>query len=300
LLTGDPITRRLRAALCNDTNILEGRANTYLFVVGCPRSGTTLVQRMLDAHPLLTVVNDGHFIPAAVDGLDATAEMPLTAEIVERARTYRTRSGKTGFHRLGLPDAAVEDAAARATTYAEFVSGLYDAVARGSGKPLAGDKTPDYVRHLPLLTALFPKAPVVHLIRDCRSVVLSLMEWAAPGKGPALYALWHQEPVAVCALWWRWQVRAGLRDGRPRDERYREVRYEDLVTDPDAILRRLTGFLGLPFAPQMLGYHEGRQRSAPGLAAKQAWRHPTQACATGARRWRPPTSPSSRRWPATS
>lgn len=257
--------------------------NPYQFVVGCPRSGTTLVQRMLDHHPSLAVVNDGHFIPAAIDGLTPAPDMPLTAEIAERARSFRTRSGKTGFFRLGLPDAAVDEAASRAGTYAGFVSDLYAEVARRHGKPLAGDKTPDYVRHLALLRTLFPWARFVHVIRDGRSVALSLREWAAVGKGPARYDLWTSEPVAMCALWWRWQVRSGLRDGRDLGPKhYREVRYEELVMNPARVLRDLTDFLELPFAPEMLRYHEGKVRHDPGLSAKQAWLPPV----SGLRDWR--------------
>jgi hypothetical protein len=143
------------------------------------------------------------------------------------------------------------------------------------GKPLAGEKTPDYVRHVTLLRTLFPRARFLHVIRDGRSVALSLREWAAAGKGPARFELWAKEPVAMCALWWRWQVGAGLRDGPALGPRYREVRYEELVGMPERVLDGITRFLGLPESPQMLRYHEGRMRSKPGLSAKQAWLPPT-------------------------
>jgi hypothetical protein len=124
---------------------------------------------------------------------------------------------------------------------------------------------------------------MVHVIRDGRSVTLSLREWAAVGKGPARYELWAREPVAMCALWWRWQVRSGLRDGRPLGAaRYREVRYEELVADPTRVLHELADFLQLPFAPEMLRYHEGKVRHDPGLSAKQAWLPPVR----GLRDWR--------------
>jgi hypothetical protein len=258
-------------------------ANPYVFVVGCPRSGTTLLQRMLDNHPALAVINDSHFIPAAIGGLRPAGDLALTPEIVDRARTFRSRTGKTGFFRLGLPDALVEDAAIRSRTYPGFVTELYSEVARLRHKPLAGEKTPDYVHHLQTLYRLFPWARIVHVIRDGRSVALSLREWAAVGKGPARYELWTSEPVAMCALWWRWQVRSGLRDGRDLGAtHYREVRYEELVADPARVLRDLVDFIELPFAPEMLRYHEGKVRDDPGLSAKQAWLPPVR----GLRDWR--------------
>src|ERR671931_1031811 len=95
--------------------------NPYVFVVGCPRSGTTLLQRMLDSHPQLAVANDTEFIAAAIEGIRPRRDLPLTAEIVERIREFRTPGGR-GFDRLGLPDGALEAAAAGARTYPELVA----------------------------------------------------------------------------------------------------------------------------------------------------------------------------------
>ena len=53
-------------------------------------------------------------------------------------------------------------------------------------KELAGEKTPDYVRNLPLLFSLFPRAKTIHIIRDGRDVALSTLKWASVKKGPDL------------------------------------------------------------------------------------------------------------------
>jgi Sulfotransferase family len=251
--------------------------NPYVFLVGCPRSGTTLLQRMLDHHPQLAVANDTHFIPHGVDRKTVEIDPPLTAVIVERVRTYRR------FHRLGVTDEAVAAAASRARTYSEFVRGLYDELASARGKPLAGDKTPSYVRQLPLLHALFPSARVVHIIRDGRDTALSALEWAAETKGPSKLPLWQDEPVGVCALWWRRHVRTGMADGaRMGPSRYYEVRYERVVADAERELRLVAAFLGLVYAPEMATFYVGKTRFDPGLSAKHAWLPPTP----GLRDWR--------------
>ena len=206
--------------------------NPYVFVVGCPRSGTTLLQRMLDHHPRLAVANDTHFIPRALEEVipQAVADVagpvdpPLSPELVEWVLGYHR------FARLGLVEAIVRQAAAEAATYRDFVSALYSEFGRLHGKPLAGEKTPDYVRRLPLLHAVFPWVRTVHIIRDGRDVALSTLEWASEDKGPGKLELWQDEPVAVCALWWQWQVRTGMRDGAVLGpSRYHEVKYEELV-----------------------------------------------------------------------
>ncbi len=251
--------------------------NPYVFIVGCPRSGTTLLQRMLDSHPQLAVANDTHFIPRAIEDVPARVDPLLTDEIVERVRRYHR------FPRLDLPDEVVRGAASGSRTYHEFVSALYSGYARLHGKPLGGEKTPDYVRYLPVLHGLFPWAKIVHLIRDGRNVALSALEWAREDKGPGRFRLWQEDPIAVCALWWCWQVSTGRRDATALvSDRYCEVHYEDLVDRPEQVLRDLSEFLGLPFAGEMLKYYEGKTRDEPGLSAKKAWLPPTP----GLREWR--------------
>jgi hypothetical protein len=257
--------------------------NPYLFVVGCPRSGTTLLQRMLDSNPLLAVSNDPHFIPFA-PGVRDGSDPPVTPELVDWLLSYRT------FARLGLDEPTVRTAAASARTYAQLVTALYDAFGRERGKLLAGEKTPRYVRYLPLLHALFPGARIVHLVRDGRDVALSTLEWARRDRGPGRFRLWNEHPLAVCALSWRWHVTTGMRDGARLGELYSEVRYEDVVGAPGPTLRRLAARLGLPFSEEMLAFHVGRRRHEPGLSAKDAWLPPTP----GLRDWRSQLSTADR------
>jgi Sulfotransferase family len=251
--------------------------NPFVFVVGCPRSGTTLLQRMLDAHPRMAVANDSHFIPRAIEDVgprallapEALRDLPLTPELVAWVRGYKR------FVRLHLPDDAVERAAAE-PTFAAFVEALYTEFASLSGKQLGGEKTPDYVRSLPLLHTLFPWARSVHIVRDGRDVALSTLEWAREDKGPGKLSLWAEEPVAVCALWWSWQTGCGLGDAKKLPAgRTTMLRYEDLVASPEATLRPVTDFLGLPFAPEMLTFHEGKTKKNAALSAKSAWLPPT-------------------------
>lgn len=260
----------------------------YVFVVGCPRSGTTLLQRMLDAHPDLAVANDTHFIPRAVHSVVGGS----AAEACSPARKDRLVRWTRDYHRfprLGLDAEAVERSDAASRTYPQFVSALYAELAQQRGKPLAGEKTPDYVRYLPLLHRLFPRTRTVHIIRDGRDVALSLLEWATPKKGPGRLSLWRREPVGVCALWWRSQVEGQRHGPELPTGSYLEVKYERLVASSREILERISEFLGLRFADEMLAFHRGKLRRAPGLSAKKAWLPPTP----GLRDWRAQLDPRS-------
>lgn len=248
--------------------------NPFLFVVGCQRSGTTMLQRMLDAHPQLAVAYDSLFITRAIKGEALGFDPPMSEAVLELARAHPR------FSRLKLSEEAVARAAAGASVYSEFVTGIYDELARKHGKPLAGEKSPGYCRHLPRLHALMPWVKIVHLIRDGRDIALSIRDW---GKGAAKLELWKTEPIAAGALWWRRDVIRGCGDGRRLPSGvYREVRYEELVADPEGGLRGLAVFLGLPFDGAMAEYHLGRMKEKAGLSAKAAWLPPTK----GIRDWR--------------
>lgn len=255
--------------------------NPCLFVVGCARSGTTLLQRLLDAHPQLAVSNDPHFIH---EGLRKSAgrDVPLTADLVERVLACPT------LRRLSLSEQEVREAATTAETYGDFVGAIYTTFARKRGKPLAGEKTARYVRYLPLLDAIFPWAKTLHIVRDGRDVALSMLDWARPDRGPGRYRLWPEQPIAVCALSWRWHVTTGQRDGSARGpSRYQEVRYEGLVAEPEPTMRRVSAFLELPFAEAMLSYYVSRAPNGAGLCSKERWLPPT----AGLRDWRTEMAP---------
>ena len=147
-------------------------SNPFLFACGVPRSGTTLLQRMLNSHPQLAVANDSHFIPRALELTDkslvaravAGLPVPLTEELAGNVRDYHR------FHRLGISPEQFSRAVSESDTYQALVSNLYILHGRNEGKPLAGEKTPDYARRLALLHGMFPRARLIHLIRDGRNV----------------------------------------------------------------------------------------------------------------------------------
>jgi Sulfotransferase family len=263
---------------------MEAR-NPFVFVLGCQRSGTSLLQQMLDAHPQLAVTCDTEFIPRVLPA-DAPADGRLDRDTVERAIAYRTRSGRAGFDHLELPAETARRLAERADTYAQFVTLLFDEVAATRGKVLAGDKTPDYSRHVTLLHELFPEARFVDIVRDGRDVALSMLRWAKTGpRGPVRTHVWDENPVAACALWWSDMVRLPAKAGARAPGHYLRIRYEDLIAQPEAVLRQVTDFLGLPFAAEMLRYHQGKPQvrrpgetsNLPPTAGLRDWRTQMEA-----------------------
>jgi sulfotransferase family protein len=245
--------------------------NPYLFIVGCPRSGTTLLRRMVDAHPQIAITRETHWIPELAPA-DGRATAALCAALAEHPK----------FATLGIEREELETLAGG--SYAAFVEAVFDRYGAGQGKPFVGDKTPGYVREMPLLHELVPGARFVHLVRDGRDVCLSALGWERKAEQfRQRFPTWVEAPVGTAALWWRWHVLQGRRSGRELGASlYHELRYEDLVADPERACRRLCAFLGVEFDAAMLRFHEGRTRHDPRLSAKRAWLPPTP----GLRDWR--------------
>jgi hypothetical protein len=257
----------------------DNAVNPYAFIVGCPRSGTTLLRRMLDAHREIAITRETHWIPKRLErrtGVrpDGRVTPELLSSLLSDDR----------FRRMGLDEAELRSLVHEEPppTYAAFVSAVFDLYGRAQGKALAGDKTPAYVTRMSMLHGLWPSARFVHLIRDGRDVVLSLLAWGRarlPSRPPG----WREQPVIAAALLWDCRVRLGVEAGRGLGPRhYHETRYESLTTRPAEECARLCEFLGLPYDDAMLRFHEGRERHQPGLSAKKAWRPITP----GLRDWR--------------
>jgi Sulfotransferase family len=251
--------------------------NPYVFIVGCPRSGTTLLGRIGDAHPQLAVIHETRWIAGFHKRrLGLTPEGEVTPELVERLREHKR------FATLGLAPELLDGLLPgdRPVHYADFVASLFDLYGERRGKRLVGDKTPRYVRNLPTLHELWPHAKFVHLIRDGRDVCLSVLDWK---KGAPKFPTWDEDPVSTTALWWEWNVKLGREAGALLGpERYHELRYEALVAEPEGECRALCAFLGLPYDASMLRFHEGRMLEDARLDAKKAWRPVT----AGLRSWR--------------
>jgi len=209
-------------------------ADSPIFIVGCPRSGTKLIRDLLRSHPNITFPHESQFIPR----LYRLYGDPVNEK--EVVRLAGTILGIYWVRAFGLSQTASSFSQCR--TYAEIVSGIFREWAAKEGKPRWGDKTPQYVTEIPTLIEIFPSCKIIHIYRDGRDVALSFMKlWFGPGN------------VFSAASAWKRMVTKGREDGgRAGPERYMEVRYETLLEDPREIMEEVCKFIGEPFCEAVL------------------------------------------------
>lgn len=254
--------------------------NPYVFIVGSPRSGTTLLARMMDSHPLIAVVHELQWVPRFYEKRKRLIRNgSVTRDMIPRLLELPR------FARLKVGEAELEELiGAGPIAYSDFVSALFDRYGELEKKPLVGEKTPAYARSLRTLHGLWPRTRFVHVIRDGRDVCLSMVSWTKASRAAGRFGrAWSRDPVMTAALFWEWNVRLALEAAGTFDPRlYHEVRYETLVASSEVAWRELCAFLDLPFDEAVLRSHEGRARPDRLLEGDQVWLPVTK----GLRDWR--------------
>jgi hypothetical protein len=193
-----------------------GRMPRPIFIVGCQRSGTTMLRLMLDAHPRISCGPETRFL----------------ADLERIVGRDWKRLSQYGFSQEEW-----------LTRIASFFDGFQADYARQHGKVRWADKTPLYALSLGFITRLFPDCQVVHVIRDARDVAVSHRK---------RFGYWS---CVKSAVKWPRYIEAARAVGRglPAD-RYYELRYEDVVADPATTVRSLFDFFGEPWEPAVLDY----------------------------------------------
>lgn len=209
------------------------------FVVGVGRSGTTLLRLMLDAHPEMAVPPETGFVPKLID---ASRDDGATPESLAEVLVTHRRWGDFG---LEIDDLIARWRALPAIKPGLAVRAFFELYAEKQGKPRWGDKTPGYTQHIRKISKVLPEARFIHLIRDGRDVTLSRTQTLAL----------KDVPIAKSARRWKKRLKRARRQGAKVDH-YLELRYETLVSEPEATIRQICDFIELPFDPAMLSHHE--------------------------------------------
>jgi tetratricopeptide (TPR) repeat protein len=248
---------RLAAPARGSESDFGSDAERPIFIVGLPRSGTTLTEQVLARHPRVFGAGEPSLVPETFDAL------PAFMATSEPAVACLARLDHDTARRL-------------AARHLEHLRAIDDHA------PRIVDKLPDNYLHLGFLAALFPKARFIHCRRDLRDVAVSC--WMTNFR----HIAWSCDPAHIAHRFvactrimdhWRAVLPVPLL----------EVDYEETVADLEGMARRLVAFCGLDWDPACLAFHEGERpvRTASVTQVRQPiytrsvarWRHYEQSLA---------------------
>jgi hypothetical protein len=248
-----------------------------IFIVGVSRSGTTLMRRILDKHSRIGIATENHFLGHLLpwegtrhyfrrlgdlrddDAIHALVELIYSGALQRRSR-LRELSPYWRWLTSKVPPADIE---AYLLASDRTDRGLFEAFLRiyadRRGKAVMGEKTPAHLDYVDELLAWFPDARIVHCLRDPRAIFVSELRRrtehavGVPYRQLAMMPALLSRFVLLQVVWaWARAVHQHRRLVRRYPDRYRLVRFEDVVAQPEATLDDLCAFLGLEAEPRML------------------------------------------------
>jgi hypothetical protein len=221
------------------------------FIVGSSRSGSTLLRLMLASHSRIVIPSETWYLTALVE------QFPCDRLLGENeiAKAIAVMTTHYTWPDMGLDAAEVRRRAADlgSVSLRDLVEIVYRWHMEVAGKSRWGDKTPGYIEIVAPLAALFGEAKFIHLIRDGRDVAKSYER-----------AGWHGPWMLGYTREWSRAMELDRKLAQTQlNERILRVRYEDLVLQPEATLRRICAFIDAGYEPQMLQWHGKLEDAIP-------------------------------------
>jgi hypothetical protein len=210
-----------------------------IFVVGVDRSGTTLLNMMLDAHPDLFITYEVRII---LDYYSKLATFGDLTQISNRKKLILSLLSEpkviAAFPQVSLNDFNLD----KDCTFSDIICQLYGSALKQENKQVWGDKDPMYTEHIEKLNHLFPHSKFIHIVRDGRDVAISLKSKS-----------WGANTFVKALKFWERLVTTNHRMLKMLTaDRYVEIRYEDLVTDSEKTLIKICNCLGIQYHTAML------------------------------------------------
>jgi hypothetical protein len=206
-----------------------------VFVVGMNGSGTTMLLDSLGRHPeLYAFPRETRLIPHLFATQKGFGDLRSDDNFF---KLWNTVLGLGVFEYVNdhQPLEIPADWRSYPRSLAGVLDGVFGLFAAREGKQRWCEKTPQYIQHMPLLLELFPEARFVHVIRDGRDCAASFNR------------RWLRTPELTMYRWKKVVAEGHMQGKLLGEDKYMEVRYEDLTANPEVWLRRICEFIGVPF-----------------------------------------------------
>lgn len=228
------------STLDNSPDAGKERIQSQIFIGGCSRSGTTLLGAMIGGHPEIICTPESQFKSQLLRQIvPHVNQLDKTAVLQQLSKHWR-------FKIWGI-EHSNETLAQMMTThsYRSLLNTVVTAYAQGQSKPNASvwvDHTPENIGYTQSLLNLFPSAKFLHIVRDGRAVAASIMPLD-----------WGPNTIIKAARWWMRMTSFGLaaQSFLPQGT-LMQIKYEDLLLNPEKTMRSICQFINVEFHPNML------------------------------------------------
>ncbi|MBX2862464.1 MAG: sulfotransferase [Leptolyngbyaceae cyanobacterium MAG.088] len=215
-----------------------------IFIFGCPRSGTSLLSRLIGSHPRIAIPFESHLYNTFYPWLKYYGDLNRPSNHERLIDDILA----TEVMRDWTPRLSRQDILTTISSYEfhDIIDGILRAWTYSQGKQRWGEKTPAHLFYWREILAAFPNMQVLHIVRDGRDVALS---WKKARFGPK-----HMYPLAQ--QWVHHLETAERLKSKLGDKSFLEVRYEQLLQAPEQTMREICTFLHEEFAPEMLAFYK--------------------------------------------
>lgn len=253
-----------------------------VFIVGCRRSGTTLMLNTLNRNSKVGLFpGETHFFDRVLDEIEVFDESnkDVIVDVLDEKSWIADVPGKDQLELDAVVDQVFADLEYTVSGKEFFKSFLME-VAKSDGSQVWGGKTPTHVYYVDEMKGWYPDARVIQIIRDPRAVVAShiyrLMKRKHSDFDPYFGYLSHGLPHIIYR--WRKSTRLSFEYANRYPDDFMMIKFEDLLDNPKVYLRNVCDFLRIPFEEEMLKlsvYHssfETKGRKGFDLSAKYSWK----------------------------
>ena len=218
-------------------------SNSPIFIVGPPRSGTSLLSAIVGSHSRIACGPETDLFKALplADARQIASEKNWAAQVISRLDSIRYPDGKSLVSHFGLTaDELSKYLSDRAPSAQEIYSAIPGAFARTNGKARWAEKTPRHIFYVETIRDLYPDAKIIRIVRDPRDSVPSLVKNIGLSK-------------SLIGEFYRWMSVYELSEPFfKKDAGSVTIRYEDLVANPEKEVFSLCQFIDEDFEPEML------------------------------------------------
>lgn len=220
----------------NDKYISDSKP---IIIGGCPRSGTTLIRVMIDSHQNLYCGPETGLLYTNTLNPNKINKISNQLEIPKKELKKMKKESISNIH---------------------FIDNLFIRLQEKENKKRWGEKSPMNVLHINRIFKYFPNAQFIHMIRDGRDTSCSLRHFPKHKLvNGELLELNTNNPLDECIKRWVHDTQEGVK--WRKDPRYFEVKYEELIIDPEKTMKELLNFLHEPWDGNVLKHHEIKSSS---------------------------------------